>query len=58
MKEYHPPTKVSLDIIKHAIRHIPNKQILLDKIHPRTQNPLMGLRPHVYNDSGRLQSVY
>ena len=55
---YHPPIEVSKHLITHAIRNIPNKHILLHKIYPRQQNVLGRLKPHVYNDSGKLQSVY
>mgnify|MGYP003719314043 CR=1 FL=1 len=52
---YHPPTAVARHIIQHAIRNIPNKQVLLQKLNPKPFNPLFGLKPHEYNSSGRLQ---
>ncbi len=55
---YHPPTNVAKHLIEHAIRNIPNKQILLDKIRPPIRDPLAGLKPHEHNYSGKLQSVY
>ena len=56
--KYHPPGHVAKHLIQHAIRNIPNKQILLDKLFPRQQNVLGPLTAHEYNDSGLLQSVY
>ena len=56
--DYNPPLKVARHLIKHAIRHIPNNKILLEKIHPKAFNPLHGLKPHKYNDSGKIQFVW
>ena len=58
VNRYHPPTHVAKHLIEHAIRNIPNKQILLDKIYAKQQNQLGVLKAHEYNDSGKLQSVY
>jgi len=55
---YHPPTHVARHIIQHAIRNIPNKQVLLDKLNPPTFNRLFGLKPHEYNSSGQLQFAF
>jgi hypothetical protein len=53
---YNPSKQVADHLIAHAIRNIPNNQVLLDKIKPaKPQNYLMGLKPHVYNDTGMLQ---
>ena len=56
--QYHPPGHVAKHLIQHAIRNIPGKQVLLDKLFPKQQSVLGPLKPHVYNDSGQLQSVY
>ena len=56
--KYQPPTAVANHIIAHAIRNIPGKESLLQKIQPRQYNPKMGLTPHEYNDTGKLQFVY
>jgi hypothetical protein len=42
---WHPPAKVIQHIVQHAIRNIPNKQVLVDKMFPPKQNRLMGLKP-------------
>ena len=52
---YHPPTHVARHIIAHAIRKIPGKQVLMDKLNPKKFNPLFGLKPHEYDSSGKLQ---
>ena len=52
---WHPPTHVAREVIKHAIRNIPGKQVLLAKLDPPKYNHLGGLKPHVYNNSGKLQ---
>ena len=55
VNQYHPPIHVARHIIQHAIRNIPNKQVLIQKLNPPKFNPLFGLKPHEYNSSGRLQ---
>jgi hypothetical protein len=55
-EKWNPPPHVVNHLVQHAIRNIPNNQVLIDKIKtPPAQNILMGLKPHVYNDSGFIQ---
>ena len=55
---YHPPTHVAKHLILQAIRNIPNKHVLLEKIFPKELNLLGPLKPHEYNSSGKLQMAY
>lgn len=56
--KYHPPTHVAKHIIAHAIRKLPNKKVLLEKLYPPSKNILGPLKPHEYNSSGQLQMAY
>jgi len=58
VNKYHPPTHVAKHIILHAIRNIPNKQVLVDKIFPKEENILGPLKPHEYNSTGKYQMAF
>ena len=58
VNQYHPPPRVAKELVKHAIRNIPGKQVLLDKLYPRKTNRLYGLKPHEYNSGGKLQFAF
>jgi len=53
--DWHPPANVVRHIVQHAIRNIPGKQVLVNKMNPPTQNRLMGLKPNKLNSLGMLQ---
>ena len=55
VNQYHPPIHVAKQIIQHAIRNIPGNEVLFEKIEPKSQDVLMGLKPHEYNSTGQLQ---
>ena len=54
---YAPPTHVAKKLIAHAVRNIPNKHILLDKLFPR-KVPLKQMQTHKYDSGGRLQWAF
>ena len=55
LDDYKPPQAVAQHLIAHAIRNLPNKEVLMKKIYPQKFNHLYGLKPHEYNSSGKLQ---
>jgi len=55
VNRYNPPQHIAKAIIKHAIRNIPGKQALLDKMEPKKYSRLFGLKAHEYNSTGQLQ---
>ena len=55
---YHPPIKVARHLISHAIRNIPQSEKLFRKLAPPGYTQLQGLKPHEYNDTGKLQFGY
>jgi len=58
VSNYHPPAQIVHTIIKHALRHIPNAQRVLDKLDKKVYNPLGPLKPHELNSSGVEQFSY
>ena len=58
VNKYHPPTHVSKHLIAHAIRNIPNSNVLLQKMYPKKDNLLGPLKPHQYNNTGQLQFAF
>ena len=55
---WNPPTHIAKRIIKHALRNIPNHEILMDKCYPKAQNPNHQLPQHKYSSGGKLQWAF
>ena len=58
VNQYHPPTHVAKHLIAHAIRNLPNRKVLAEKMYSKGINRLGPLKPHVYNDTGMMQFDY
>ena len=56
--KYDPPKHVAKELIRHAMRHIPNKQAVLSKLEKQGYNRLRGLKPHKYHSGGTLQFAF
>ena len=61
VNRYQPPRAVAQHLISHAVRDIPGSKQILDRVFHRqkfNQLEINGLKPHEYNDSGRLQFAF
>ena len=58
-QKYKPPTHVAKSLIAHAVRNIPGKEKILAKCYPNQSGSYhQGLKPHKYNDGGKLQWAF
>ena len=58
VKDYHPPAQIVHQLIKHALRKIPNAHKVLEKLDKKEFNPLGPLKAHELNSSGIEQFSY